>query len=198
MALQARGLATVLAGANLIRPDCDYVGPDNYQALRLGYAHLREQGHRSIVAVVGDMGHVDWRQKRDMYVACAVQDGLTPAVVTAAETSDDELWQQLRRNLPGATAILATSDFLAIRVLGLLHRQGLRCPEQISVVGIDNVPSSEYAIPPLTTVDTSLRAIGRLAARCVIDRINHPDLAYATITPRPRLVVRSSTLPPKE
>jgi len=94
------------------------------------------------------------------------------------------------------TAIVAANDQMALGVVEAVRRRGLRVPENVSVVGFDDLPSSRWSSPPLTTVYQPLAEMGALAARTVLrlvrgERLEVPRLELAT-----RLVVRDSTAPP--
>lgn len=94
------------------------------------------------------------------------------------------------------TAIFAQIDFIAIGVLRALRSYGIRVPEQVSVVGFDNIPSAEHLHPPLTTVDHTVSEIGRLAVMLLQDRMTKRyDGPARQVIIQPRLVIRQSCGP---
>jgi DNA-binding LacI/PurR family transcriptional regulator len=91
-----------------------------------------------------------------------------------------------------ATAVFAANDQMAIGLLRALHEAGRRVPEDISVVGYDDLPETEYLIPPLTTVRQDFAEVGRRAIELVMIAISGspapaPDLI------KPELIIRQST-----
>ena len=101
-------------------------------------------------------------------------------------------------NLPERpTAIFCFNDMLAIGVLNALQAAGIRVPEDISVVGFDNIVFSAYTNPPLTTLDQPKRYIGAEAARLVLDLLDCEEIIEQQIQKlKGKLLVRQSTAPP--
>jgi LacI family transcriptional regulator len=89
-------------------------------------------------------------------------------------------------------AILCANDLLAAGALVALRAAGLRVPEDVAVVGMDNTALAEHTWPPLTTIDLGSAERARLAAELLLDRIDHPGGDAKTVGVEPRLVVRSS------
>jgi LacI family transcriptional regulator len=90
------------------------------------------------------------------------------------------------------TAVVATSDKSALGALEAIREAGRRVPEDVALVGIDDIADAEHAEPPLTTVYWPKRELGELAVRRLLHRVEHPDsLPLKTLVPC-RLVVRDS------
>lgn len=92
-------------------------------------------------------------------------------------------------------AIFAGSDTLASVILGVIYRSGLRCPNDIGVVGFNNLDTSAHTVPPLTTVDVPTKAIGRFAAHRLFQLIKEQHTDIAKISLPTTLIVRGSTKP---
>ena len=90
------------------------------------------------------------------------------------------------------TAILAANDAMAMGALGGIVRSGLRCPEDIAVVGIGDPPYMAFAHPPITTVALPVEEAGARAARSILERIETPGVRPRTEVLPCRLVVRAS------
>ena len=90
------------------------------------------------------------------------------------------------------TAILAANDAMAMGALGGIVRSGLRCPEDIAVVGIGDPPYMAFAHPPITTVALPVEEAGAWAARSILERIETPGVRPRTEVLPCRLVVRAS------
>jgi LacI family transcriptional regulator len=93
------------------------------------------------------------------------------------------------------TALFAYNDISAIGSLWAFHEAGLRVPEDISVIGFDDIPGAEFASPPLTTVRQPLLRMGQIAAQTVVDLIEGRGEYVPEIAIEPELVVRKSTGP---
>ncbi|MGJ4857841.1 LacI family DNA-binding transcriptional regulator [Labrys sp. La1] len=93
---------------------------------------------------------------------------------------------------PRPTAVIALTDQLAFAVLDVARELGLRVPEDLSVVGFDNVPMAAYANPPLTTFDQNIRESGRIAGDMVVARIELGEAGIRTLLLEPKLELRAS------
>jgi LacI family transcriptional regulator len=93
------------------------------------------------------------------------------------------------------TAIVAGNDLVALGVIRRLRAHGLRCPEDVSVVGFNDMPFAEDFWPPLTTIHMPLREIGAEAARLLLHGIESGEQEEATLTLPVSLVIRGSTGP---
>jgi len=96
------------------------------------------------------------------------------------------------------TAIVASSDILALGCLDALAEAGLRCPEDVSLTGYNDVPMVNRISPPLTTLQIQQFEMGELAAKTLVELLNNPALTPREIYLRPKLVVRGSTRPPSQ
>ena len=96
------------------------------------------------------------------------------------------------------TAIFASNDVMAMGVMDAVRHRGLRVPDDISVVGFDNVPQSAVVFPPLTTVQQPLEQMGRVAAQMLLGILKAPEDIAVRIELPTELIVRSSTSAPKD
>jgi LacI family transcriptional regulator len=103
--------------------------------------------------------------------------------------------EQLLRSRRRFTAIFAANDQMAFGATLALHRRGLRVPDDISIVGFDDLPASRFTVPPLSTVRHPAEEIGRCAAQAMLAllRGERPD----SDVPAPSVVVRESTASPR-
>ena len=92
-----------------------------------------------------------------------------------------------------AGAVVADNDSLAIGAARAILEAGYRVPEDLSIIGIDDVPYSAMMMPPLTTMRVSRKALGTLAVDTILQRIRHPEWPPMHIKVDGRLVVRNST-----
>ena len=102
----------------------------------------------------------------------------------------------LSRNVP-FTALFAYNDISAIGAMRDFQQAGLRVPQDVSVVGFDDITLASYSIPPITTVRQPLMKMGRIAAQTLLDRIEERAPFVPEIAIEPELAVRASTAPPR-
>jgi DNA-binding LacI/PurR family transcriptional regulator len=175
---------------------------DNDVGTRLALDHLWSLGHRDIICVIDERmadgpfrAAVYERYLRDhdaadrIHVYHASQPDAAPAYRLG-----HELFSGFERT-GHPTAIFAASDTIAIGLLQAAYQHGVRVPEELSIVGFDDVDAAAYMIPPLTTVDQRGTEMGTLAAGLILDMIEKQrpvgDVDDVVVTPR--LVVRRSS-----
>ena len=178
---------------------------DNDLGTRLALDHLWSLGHRTIIAVV-DERMADGPFRADVYKHYMRDRDVADRVrVYHAEQPDAGPSYRLGRELFAGfdgrdrpTAIFAASDSIAIGLLQAAFQHGIRVPEQLSIVGFDDVDAATYMVPPLTTVSQRGSEMGEMAASLILDMIENQrpveDVEDVVLTPR--LVVRQSTGPP--
>ena len=179
------------------------VDVDNRRGGRDATDHLIRLGHRAIATIVGPRDWPSAEARRGGYDDALRAAGI-PVDPALAESAPD--WglesgyaatdRLLARGRP-ITAIFAHSDLMAIGATRRLRSQGLRVPEDVSVIGYDDLPVAGYVDPPLTTVHQPMREVGALAADILLDRIAGVDRAPGPHLLQASLVVRQSTAPPR-
>lgn len=124
--------------------------------------------------------------------------GLPPALMLPGDWSSASGYEAIARleSLPSATAIIAANDQMALGAMLALKHRGLRIPEDVSVVGIDNIPEAAYFDPPLTTLNVDFAARGRESVAVLLAKIGERVSGEVTI-PVPEVVVRASSGPAK-
>ncbi|RZU74375.1 MULTISPECIES: LacI family DNA-binding transcriptional regulator [Micromonospora] len=173
------------------------VGVDQVLGARLATEHLLKLGHREIVHVSGPLNWAEARARVEGWRLAMSEAGLRPAEPVPGDWSSASGYAAGLRicEMSETTAVFAANDQMAIGVLRALHERGRRVPEDISVVGFDDVPEAAYLIPPLTTIEQDFEAIGRRAIDVITQAINGDDLQPSPLV-IPKLVVRQSTAPP--
>jgi LacI family transcriptional regulator len=99
---------------------------------------------------------------------------------------------RLRRKVTG---VFAPSDVMAVGALDAIRERGLRCPEDVSVVGYNDIPMSRHVSPPLTTIEMPAEEMGAEAARLALAAIGAPTARGQMVRLPARLIVRQSTVP---
>jgi LacI family transcriptional regulator len=179
------------------------------RAASLALEHLTKLGHRQMAFIKGQEFSSDTAVRWESVRAAAgilgipVKDRLV--VQLEGESSSPELGYQVTRKLLASgepfTALFAFNDISAIGAIQALREGGRRIPEDVSVVGFDDIQSAAFQNPALTTVRQPLREMGVLAAATLLHRIAAPAPAPypKQIVVEPELIVRASTaLAPKQ
>lgn len=183
-------------------PECSSVRVDDLAGGCAAAGHLLDLGHRHLICFAVE--HYAHRQRLEGFRQACVARQLDPAqclhvvpLQSRAEVSYDAAVALLREN-PEITGILAPFDDAAIRLHALLSRQGLRVPEDISLVGFDDVDPlpDRYGRNLLTTIRVPLEEVGTQAADCMLRQIAGVVTEPETIILPVELVVRKSTAPP--
>lgn len=171
---------------------------DDTRAMEIVVAHLADHGHRRIAHIAGPQNvSTGYHRYRGFRRACRARarDGLSPSVVFAAEFTVEDgetACAQLLREHPDITAISAANDMLAVGALRHLQANQIRCPSQISLVGMNNMQFMDAIAPALTTIHTPTADLGTEAAKLLIAMINDTPIETNRIVMAPELVVRDS------
>jgi DNA-binding LacI/PurR family transcriptional regulator len=176
-----------------------YVKSDNIDGARQATEHLLSLGHRRIAFLIGQTTDLAGLERLLGCQQVLAQAGITPdpGLVRQSGWNIEEAYEAARFLLAechGFTAIVAGSDFMAIGILRALSEQGLRVPDDVSLVGFDDIDLCQYTVPPLTTVRQDRAAMGRGAVQRLVAIIEGIQEASPLILPT-RLVVRRSTGP---
>jgi DNA-binding LacI/PurR family transcriptional regulator len=199
-------LADVPAGVPLVTVDGDPDRPtpmvtvDQTAGAFAATTHLLEAGHRTVWHVSGPpdwfdaMGRVrGWQQ------ALEAADVEVPPLVAAdwSAAAGYRAGQMLAR-MPEVTGVFAANDHLALGILRAMSERGRRVPDEVSVVGFDDVPEAAYFIPPLTTVRPDFDAVARETLGLLLAQIEGGDLGPHRRTVAPRLITRDSVAAPPD
>ena len=175
------------------------ITPDDAAGVDLAVRHLAELGHTRIAHVAGPP-NTSTGVSRARAFRSAVHDlGLDDdpgLVITTDHWSEEAGAAGLRRLLDdGAdfTAIFAGNDLIALGCYDVFLERGIRCPEDVSVVGFNDMPFLDKLRPPLTTIAIPHQQIGAEAARLLLDAIADPTRAARSVLLPLSLVVRGST-----
>ncbi|MEV6620693.1 LacI family DNA-binding transcriptional regulator [Amycolatopsis sp. NPDC051106] len=174
------------------------IDSDNLRGAQLATEHLLDLGHRRIAFLAG---------RPDLESASLRKAGYLRALEAAGVSADESLIRvgaydpevsaasahDLLTGPDRPTAVFAANDISAIATVGAARELGLSVPDDLSVVGFDNVPESALCSPPLTTVDQPIREMGHRAISMLIALINGDEVGRTHVTLDTGLVVRSST-----
>ena len=191
---------------NRLAPDYSFssVSVDNEQGLRMAVAHLAALGHTRIAHIAGPQQVSTGVSRRRGFFegmkACGLEVNESLIVSAAGYTVEEgtRCCRELLGRADRFTAIAAANDMQAIGCYAALDEAGLRCPEDLSLVGFNDMPFVDRLRPPLTTVRFPHYQLGTEAAQLLLERVTSHDSPVKILYLAPELVVRGSTAPPAE
>ncbi len=174
---------------------------DNHMGGKLATQHLVVLGHKRIAHITGvpSLGISKERQAGYAEALETAGIGFDQRLVAIGTFSEDGGYRAARDLLlmsPGLTAIFAANDLTAVGALNAIAESGRRVPDDVSVVGFDDLRLASYTSPPLTTVRQPATRIARLASELLIGLTRGEEVGQMRHLLEPSLVVRSSTAPP--
>jgi LacI family transcriptional regulator len=198
---EAPGLPTVAVAGHSTMDNVTNIVLDHRKAAEIGLRHLKDLGHTEIAFLKGQPQSSDSEVRWNSICEVAAELGIRirPQLVVQLEGTDStpELGfpfgkMLLARKVP-FTALFGYNDISAIGAMRAIQDAGLRVPEDVSVVGFDDIASATFCIPSLTTVRQPLKRMGQIAARTLLGRIDGNAEYEAEIAVEPEFVLRKST-----
>lgn len=195
-ALVKSALPFVLIGRHPSNAQVSYVDVDNKTAARDAVAYLLRLGRRRVATITGPKNMIAGSDRVDGYLTAIRTMGITPDPELIMESDFTEeggyiaAQRLLRCNFDG---LFAASDAMAAGALRAFAENGRRVPEDVAVVGFDDMPFAARTVPPLTTVRQPIRSAGSVAAEMLMELIGHPDVHPRRILLPTELVIRAST-----
>jgi DNA-binding LacI/PurR family transcriptional regulator len=196
--LSRRGVPIVFMDVGQVGPRMSHVALDYGNGVRQAVDHLVGFGHKHIAFISGPLDLHSARTRRQAFLEAMRDHGLRPAPTLlregthTAEGGSQAMSALLRLHKP-PTAVVASNDWTAIGALHAIHAAGKRVPEDISLVGFDDIPLVSYTNPPLTTVRMSPAEVGATAFQALFGLIDGERLEGAVYQVATKLIVREST-----
>ena len=194
-------LPTVAIGGHRKLKGVTNIVLDHEHAAVLALNHLKGLHHARIAFMMGNPVSSDAKDRWEAICRVAAQMGITvdPELTIQIDADDPTPMlgypfakQILARGKP-FTALFAYNDMSAIGAIRALREEGLRVPQDVSVLGFDDIPGAAFHSPSLTTVRQPLSRMGETAAQSLLDRIEGKKEPSSDIAIEPELVVREST-----
>lgn len=201
LATHLRGLRipTVLVDREIADPACDLVETAHMQGGLLAVRHLLSLGHKRIACIGGPLGVTSSEQRIEGWRMALAETGSAP-------NADALLWRggftsqggyeamhAILRTEQKPSAVFVCNDLMAIGALRAAHESGVRVPDELSIVGFDDIELSAYTSPPLTTVAQPKERIGALAVDMLLERMGGKRRDARKVVLQPELRVRAST-----
>ena len=194
-------LPFILIGRHPTNSDISYVDVDNWTGAKTAVNHLAELGRTRIGTITGPQNMIVGRDRYQGYLDALKEHGLKTNINLITEgnftvTSGAEAMKKMLKHQPDA--VFAASDAMAGGAIRALQEEGYKVPDDVAIIGFDDIPSACMTVPPLTTIKQPIRQVGSVAAKTLIKMIEQPQKeSYHIILPT-KLVVRSSCSRKKE
>jgi LacI family transcriptional regulator len=176
---------------------------DNFSGGKMATEHILQQGFHHVAHISGPLDWWEARQRQAGWQAALSDAGIDVKETHSVEgnwspASGERAFQQLLKEYPQMDALFVANDQMALSVLQFAHREGIRVPDELAVVGFDGIPEAAYFWPPLTTVYQDQHKLGSQAVHDLIQIIEKNQegttdfLLQATLL-QPELIVRDSS-----
>nr|WP_315231249.1 LacI family DNA-binding transcriptional regulator [uncultured Albidiferax sp.] len=198
--LQGLTTPTVLLDREVTHVHCDLVETANVQGGQMATEHLVALGHRRIACIGGPA---------ELSPSAQRIQGWRNALAAAALDANDLLWhsdfssqggftamQAILQSPQQPTAVFVCNDLMGIGALSAAHEAGLRIPQDLSIIGFDDIELARFTSPPLTTIVQPKQRIGMLAVDMLLERIQGGRTDTRQVLLQPELIVRASTASP--
>lgn len=176
-----------------------YVVVDDAEGGRLATEHLVKRGHRRVLHIAGPLslsdarGRLDGYKKALMNSGIAFDESLVKVLITAKMQNTFKLMKKILSNGVDFTAVSCHSDYVAMAVMKALREKGLRIPDDVAVVGYDDVEVASLLEVPLTTIHTPKYTLGNRTVEVPVDGVlNKKSKGLRQTVMKPRLVIRKS------
>ncbi len=201
---------TVLLNNSVCEPICDMVYPDNCGGIELALSYLINRGHSKIAYFAATINNTyfinNFYRRIETFKSMVsalnlVQNNdyiqlpeLTKATLEETDLKISEtlkLWKQMKEP---PTAVLCYNDLYGLQMIRQANILGIKVPQELSIIGMDNIPGGELSFPSLTTIDHNAEEMGRLSVETLIQRIDHPERVFHKISSNACLVCRESVV----
>jgi LacI family transcriptional regulator len=177
--------------------DLSVLSIDNREGARLATRHLADQGHERIGLITGDPENRETHERRAGYRTALTEAGLPYTEAWVAEgdfsrASGEEAARTLLAASPRPTAVFASNDYMAIGAIRALQAAGHAVPDDVAVVGFDDLPSARHFAPALTTIDARMVDLGTEAIGLLMEKTEDEACSRRVRRLAPSLRVRSS------
>jgi LacI family transcriptional regulator len=198
-ALLEAGIELVLVNRRQEQLPVSSATADDRMGMRLAVEHLLSLGHTRIAHLAGPLDYSTGLDRHDSFLETMRAAGIEPEpelILVAEAFTESEgarLCGQLLADGHELTAVAAANDLLALGCYDVLAERGLRCPDDISVMGFNDMPFADRFNPPLSTIHIPHYEIGKAAGELMLDRLQDGDSPPREVRLEPHLVAREST-----
>ncbi len=193
-------LPTVFLNEELPDRGKNYVCVDNLLGGRMGTEYLISLGHRNILYFGWRKGNPSQQLRYEGYVQACCEHGLEPMDIAMAKNAGSsiqtgyqlgKIWLDQGRS-PEITAVFAAADALALGLLSALEEQGVRVPDDISLLGFDGIESTELHRIRLSTVNQPVEKMAQAAIGLLLEQLRHSQIGFSHHIFQPTLIIRDT------
>jgi DNA-binding LacI/PurR family transcriptional regulator len=196
----ATGVPVVLVDNCLSQAAVNCVLCDNVGGAYTAARHLIEHGHKRIVFLAGPNTWVSVSERAQGYSQAMAEAGLEPCIFYTNDTTiatGETMMREVLTKMPELTAVCATNDAVAIGMIRAAGKVGRRVPQDLAVIGFDDISWASINEPALSTVHVYKRRMGQLAGQGLLDSIQDPTAAPVRTIVSTKLIIRQSCGCPK-
>lgn len=190
--LQANNIPLLFVNSTDIPPDANHIAIDAHYGLRLAFEHLYERNHRHVLLALSDheagMKRIDEVKKIPAEYGMTLKSKIYCDKYSSAEVFENFKIKDIQKDITG---IVCTSDYIALPIMTRLQEQHLVIPDDISIIGFDDLEFSAFVNPPLTTIEPPKREFGEKIFQTVFGLIQGE--ANQRIEIFPKLIIRGTT-----
>lgn len=178
----------------------DYIGVDAGKGIYLATKHLILQGHNEIAYIAGDNSYEVFKERYGGYRRALIESGIEMKEELVFWKNYNELsgYEAVKHFLTlkvRPTAVCSANDMMAVGAISALEEENIKIPEEVSIIGMDNIHLASKLKPKLSSVSLSQAEIGRTAAELIFDRLNGKEKGISKrVIFEPRMIVRESSV----
>ncbi|WP_439242541.1 HTH-type transcriptional repressor PurR [Lonepinella sp. BR2474] len=192
-----KGLPMVVMEWGIQHSHSDMILDNSFQGGYLATQYLIENGHQKIGIISGELSKTTAKTRFQGFEKAIHEAGLTthPNWIQEGFFEPEDGYECMNKILAQQelpTAVFCCNDVMALGAISAITEKGLRVPDDISIIGYDNIHSSRFYAPPLTTIHQSKARLGEQALKLLFERIHHKNHEKEVIEIYPELVVRKS------
>ena len=179
----------------ITNPNVTYIGTNNEEGMGLVVSYLKTLGHQKIGYLSYDLHSFIYQRRHSAFVQAVQENGLLwdPSLVGSAHHVSQCLQHLPRLLKEGCTAFVCSHDVLAHSVMVHCQELGLRVPEDVSILGFDDIPLCRYTVPPLTTIRQDRVNLGKSALYALTSQLNQVHVSSLLL--HAELITRGSCAP---
>ncbi len=195
-ALTKAGLPFLLIGRHPSRDNLNYIDVDNANGAREAVVHLLRLGRSRIATITGPINMIAGLDRLAGYERAFRERGLSldPALIVEGDFTESGGYNSMLRLIPhNPDAVFIASDSMAMGALRALNEAGKRVPEDVAVVGFDDIPAAAHMDPPLTTIRQDIPRLGQLTSETLIQILSEGKTPPHRLVLPTELIIRSSS-----
>ncbi len=185
----------VMVGRHPNKSDVSYVDVDNRKGAQDVVTHLLRLGYQRIAHISGPLNIVSGLDRHEGYLAALRSRGVAvdPQLIVESDFTQDGAALAMQRLLPRQPqAVFAASDAMALGAMRVIQAAGLHIPDDIAVVGFDDLPFAERLVPSLTTIRQPIHQMGETAVKTLLELLEHPEMGPQRVILPTQLMIRES------